>query len=100
MELWNLPAADGIFLPGVSSLNDTADQYPNCDDGSIGSVGLMDNRLNTATVAYYSGITTGSTACFVCDVESEYELNSTITRVCQPNGLWSSRPITCGMFLL
>ena len=27
----------------------------------------MNTRLNTATVAYYTGTTPGSTACFVCD---------------------------------
>ena len=59
----------------------------------------MNTTLNTATVAYYTGTAPGSTACFVCDRSSEYELNSTITRVCQSNGLWSGSPIECGMSL-
>ena len=100
-ELWNLPATGFTFLSDVSLLED-ADQYLSCDDGSIGSVGsvvLNDNRLNTATVAYYNGATPGSTACFVYDRSSGYELNATTTaeRVCQSDGLWSGSPIVCGM---
>ena len=68
-KLWNLPAPGFAFLSDISSLNDAA-QYPSCNVGSVRSVGLMDNRLNTATVAYYNGTTTGSRACFVCDESS------------------------------
>ena len=97
MELWNLPAADATFLSDVSLL-DIA-QYPSCDAGSVGSAVLRDNRLNTATVAYYSGTTPGSTACFVCDESNGYAPNTTTTavRVCQNDVIWSGSPITCGM---
>ena len=97
-DLWDLSAADATFLSDVSLLEDAA-QYLSCDDGSVGSVVLNDNRLNTATVAYYNGATPGSTACFVCDRSSGYELNATTTaeRVCQSDGLWSGSPIVCGM---
>ena len=55
----------------------------------------MNTTLNTATVAYYSGTTTDSTACFVCN--TGYELNTTTNeRVCQRNGLWSENSIVCG----
>ena len=92
-ELWNLPAANATILSDVT-------QYLSCDDSSAESVVLRDTTLNTATVAYYNGTTPGSTACFVCDRSSEYELNSTITeRVCQNDGTWSGSPITCGTFL-
>ena len=94
MLLWDLPAADANFLTDVSS----AAQYPSCDNSSIGSVVLRDNRLNTATVAYYSGTTPGSRACFVCDESSGHVLNTTITeRVCQNDATWSGSPIICGM---
>ena len=94
-ELWNLPATDAIYLSDVSSLNDSAAQYPSCINGSVRSVVLKNTTLNTATVAYYTGTTAGSTACFVCDVG--YELNTTTNeRVCQRNGLWSEKPIICG----
>ena len=97
-ELWNLPAANATFLTDVSLLNDAA-QYPSCDDGSIGSVVLVNTTLNTATVAYYTGTTSGSRACFICD--DGYELSTTITeRFCQGNGLWSGNPTMCGMLLL
>ena len=40
--------------------------------------------FNTATVAYYTGTTPGSRACFVCDEDSGYELNKvTAERNCQ-----------------
>ena len=92
-ELWNLEDTRFAFLPDVGSLED----YPSCDDGSR-SVGLMDNRLNTATVAYYNGTTTGSTACFVCNDVSGHALNTTTNeRVCQSDGTWSGSPIICGM---
>ena len=92
-ELWNLPAGN------ATDLSDAA-RYPSCDAGSVGSVVLENTTLNTATVAYYNGTTSGSRACFVCDNSSEYELNSTITeKVCQSNGLWSGTPIVCGMSL-
>ena len=97
MLLWDLPAADANFLTDVSSLED---QYPSCDNSSIGSVVLRDNRLNTATVAYYTGTTAGSRACFVCDENSGYELNPTINnRVCQPDATWSGISSICGMKL-
>ena len=95
-ELWNLPATDATFLPDVSLLDD-ATQYQSCDGRSVGSVALRNNRLNTATVAYYSGTTPGSRACFVCEESSGYQLNSTITeRVCQNDAAWSGSPIICG----
>ena len=97
MELWNLPAADANFLYNVSLLNDTA-QYPSCDAESFGSAVLKNTTLNTATVAYYTGTTPGSTACFVCDESSGYELNTDINeRVCQSDGTWSRSPTICGM---
>ena len=96
-ELWNLSAAGVTLLPNVSSLGDAAAQYPSCNVGSVGSVVLRDNRLNTATVAYYSGTTPGSRACFVCDESSGHGLNTTITeRVCQNDAAWSGSPIICG----
>ena len=95
MELWDLSAAGVNFLSDVSSLNDSAAQYPSCGDDSIGSAVLVNTTLNTATVAYYTGTTAGSTACFICD--EGYELNTaTNERVCQRNGLWSGNPIVCG----
>ena len=96
-ELWNLPDTRFAFLSDLSSLGDTA-QYPSCDNSSIGSVVLRDNRLNTATVAYYTGTTTGSRACFVCNESSEHALNTTTNeRVCLSDGTWSGSPIICGM---
>ena len=95
-KLWNLPAPGFAFLSDISSLNDAA-QYPSCNVGSVRSVGLMDNRLNTATVAYYNGTTTGSRACFVCDESSGHALNTTTSeRVCLSDGTWSGSPIICG----
>ena len=98
MELWNLPA---IGLRFQTSL-DAAAQYPSCDAGSVGSVVLVNTTLNTVTVAYYTGTTAGSTACFVCDESSEYTPNTTTTaeRVCRSNGSWSGSPIICGMYLM
>ena len=96
MDLWNLPAVDASFLPDVSLLNDAA-QYQKCDNGSVGSAVLMNTRQDTAAVAYYTGTTPGSTACFVCDGSSGYELTAN-ERVCQSNSTWSGSPITCGMF--
>ena len=93
-ELWNPSAANTTFLPDVSLLDD-ATQYPSCDADSVGSVVLVNTTLNTATVAYYTGTTSGSRACFVC--EDGYELSTTTDRFCQRNGLWSGNPITCGM---
>ena len=96
-ELWDLLAAGVTLLTDVSSLNDTATQYPSCDNESVGSVVLEDPILNTATVAYYTGTTTYSSACFVCDVDNGYELNTTTTeRVCQSDGKWSGSPTACG----
>ena len=95
-ELWDLSTVGVNFLPDVSLLHNAA-LYPSCDAGYIGSAVLVITTLNTTTVAYYSGITAGSTACFVCDEESGYELNPTINkRVCQRNGTWSGSPIICG----
>ena len=100
MDLWNLPAAGATFLTGVSLLDDAA-QYLSCDTGSVGSVVLVNTTLNTSTVAYYTGTTPGSTACFVCNNGSEYELNTTIdVRFCQSNGTWSKSAITCGTCIL
>ena len=97
MELWNLPVTDANFLSDVSLLDDAA-QYPSCDDSSVGSVVLRDNRLNTATVAYYNGTTSGSRACLVCDESNGYAPNTTTTaeRVCLPEATWSQNPIVCG----
>ena len=95
MELWDLSATDATFLTDVSLLDDAA-QYPRCDDRSVGSVVLRDNRLNTATVAYYNGTMSGSSACFVCD-ESSGNKTTTADRVCQSDGMWSGSPIVCGM---
>ena len=95
-ELWNLPDTRFAFLSDLSSLGDTA-QYPSCDNSSIGSVVLRDNRLNTATVAYYTGTTTGSRACFACNESSGHALNTTTSeRVCLSDGTWSGSPIICG----
>ena len=98
MELWNLPATGSTFLTDVTLLDDAA-QYPSCDAGSVGSAVLVNTTLNTATVAYYSGTTPGSRACFVCDESSGYRLNSTTTteRVCRSDGSWSGSNIVCGM---
>ena len=97
VDLWNLPAAGATFLPDVSLLNDSA-QYPSCDAAGVGSAVLVNTTLNTATVAYYTGTTPGSSACFVCDDSSGYELNTvTNERVCRSNGTWSGSAIMCGM---
>ena len=98
-ELWNLPAAGVTLLSDVSLLNTSAARYPSCDDRSVGSVVLENTTLKTATVAYYTGTTSGSTACFVCDEGSEYAPNTTTTaeRVCRSNGTWSGNTILCGM---
>ena len=97
VDLWNLPAAGATFLPDVSLLNDSA-QYPSCDAAGVGSVVLRNTTLNIATVAYYTGTTPGSSACFVCDESSGYELNTvTNERVCRSNGTWSGSAIMCGM---
>ena len=95
-ELWDLPAANATLLSDVSLLDDAA-QYSSCDAGSVGSVVLKNTTLNTVTVAYYNGSTSGSRACFVCD--DGYEL-STTERFCKGNGLWSGNPIVCGMLLI
>ena len=97
MELWNLPVIGLTF----QNLLDSAVQYPSCINESVGSVVLKDTTLNTATVAYYTGVTPGSRACFVCDESSGYAPNITITseRVCRSNGSWSGSPIICGMYI-
>ena len=98
VQLWDLSAADSTFLTDVSSLDDAAAQYPICDDSSVGSVVLENTTLNTATVAYYNGTTPGSTACFVCDKSSGYELNAAINeRICQRDATWSGISTMCGM---
>ena len=97
MELWDLPAAEANFLPDVTLLDDAA-QYPSCINGSVGSAVLVNIRLNTATVAYYTGTTPGSRACFVCNNEGGYELTAN-ERICQSNSTWSGSPITCGMLV-
>ena len=97
-ELWNLPVAGATFLPDVSLLNISAAQYPSCGNGSVGSAVLLNTTLKTATVAYYTGTTPGSRACFVCDESSGYELNTTANeKVCQSNGTWSGNSLVCGM---
>ena len=97
-DFWNLSAADATFLPDVSSLNDSAAQYPSCNNDSIGSVVLMDKTLDSTTVAYYTGVTPGSRACFVCSVSSGCEPNTATVaeRACLNDGAWSGSPITCG----
>ena len=94
-ELWNLSYV--AFLPDVSLLNNAAAQYPSCDNNSVGSAVLVNTTLNTATVAYYTGTTPGSSACFVCDESSGYEPNiATTNRLCQRDGTWSGSLILCG----
>ena len=98
MELWNLPGIGLTFLTDISLL-DNVIQYRSCDAGSVGSVALENTRLDTETVAYYTGTTPGSRACFVCDESNGFVPNITTTaeRVCQSNGSWSGSPILCGM---
>ena len=99
MELWNLSTTYTSFLHDVSLL-DAAAHYQSCVIGSAGSAVLKDSRLNTSTVAYYTGITPGSIACFVCDENSGYALNTTTNeRICQSDATWSEGPITCGMYV-
>ena len=99
MELWNLSTTNTTFLHDVNLLDDAA-QYRNCVNGSVGSAALKDSRLSTSTVVYYTGITPGSRACFVCDENSGYELNTTTNeRICQSDATWSEGPITCGMYV-
>ena len=97
MDLWNLPAVDASFLPDVSLLDDAA-QYQKCDNGSVGSAVLMNTRQDRATVAYYTGTTPGSRACFVCDESNGYEPNTNNERVCQSTLTWSGSPIICGTY--
>ena len=73
-DLWNL-LTTGFALLSDNSVLKNAVQYQTCDTGSVGSVLLIDNKLNTATVVYYTGITPRSSACFVCDESSGYELS-------------------------
>ena len=99
MELWNLSTTNTTFLNDVSLLDDAA-QYESCINGSVGSAALKDSRLSTSTVVYYTGTTPGSTACFVCDENRGYELNTTTNeRICQSDATWSEGPITCGMYV-
>ena len=101
-ELWNLPAVDANFLSDVSLLNNSADQYLRCNGDSVGSVVLVNTTLNTATVAYYTGTTSGSRACFICDEDSGYTSSEfdqhpiAPERDCQSDGTWSGSPIICG----
>ena len=98
-KLWDLRADDAKVLSDVSLLNDTAAQYQSCDEGSVGSVVLVNTTLNTVTVAYYNGTTPGSRVCFVCS--DGYELNTiTNERFCEENGLWSGNYIVCGTLQL
>ena len=100
MELWDLSTTNTTFLHDVSLLDDAA-QYESCVTGSVGSVALKDSRLSASTVAYYTGITPGSKACFVCHENSGYELNTTTNeRICQSDATWSEGPITCGMYVI
>ena len=100
MELWDLSTTNATFLNDVSLLDDAA-QYRSCVTESVGSAVLKDSGLSTSTVAYYTGITPGSRACFVCDGSSGYELNTTTNeRVCQSDATWSEGPITCGMYVI
>ena len=100
MELWDLPAAGFTIQTDVSLLDDEATKYPSCDAEGVGSVVLRDIALNTATVAYYTGNSTGSRACFVCDAESGYAPNATINeRDCQTDETWSRSSIVCGMLV-
>ena len=98
MELWNLSTTNTTFLRDVSLVDDAV-QYQSCVIGSAGSAVLKkDSRLGTSPVAYYTGITPGSKACFVCDEDGGYELNTTTNeRICQSDATWSEGPITCGM---
>ena len=66
--------------------------------GRVGSAVLRNTARDTATVAYYTGTTPGSSACFVCDESSGYEPSASINeRVCRSNGTWSGSAIMCGM---
>jgi len=96
MELWDLPVADGFLLTNISLLDDAA-QYPSCNNGNMGSAVLEDATLNTVTVAYYNGITPGSSACFVCDDDSGYALDAPVNvRICQSDATWSRNSMMCG----
>ena len=100
MDLWNLSTTNATFLRDVSLL-DTAAQYQSCVTGNVGSAVLKDTALNMVTVAYYTGTTPGSRACFVCDENSGYALNTTTNeRFCQSDATWSEGPITCGMYVI
>ena len=102
-ELWNLSATDATFLTDFSFLNDAnTAQYPTCNNSSVGSAVLRNTTLNTATVAYYTGTTPGSMACFVCDESSGYAPNvvAATERVCQNDGTWSGSLITCGTYVI
>ena len=101
MELWNLSTTTTTtFLRDVNLLDDAV-QYRNCINGSVGSAVLKHSRLNTSTVVYYTGVTPGSRACFVCDENSGYKLNTTNSeRICQSDATWSEGPMTCGMYVI
>ena len=100
-ELWDLPATGFRFLSDISLLDDEDAEYLTCDDESVGTAVLMDNRLNTATVAYYNGNSSGSRACLVCDEGNGYAPNTTTNeRDCQNDETWSRSPIICGMLQL
>ena len=94
VQLWILSSRS---LTDVRSLNTSTAQYPTCVNDSVGSIALVNTTLNTATVAYYTGITPGSRACLVCDKSSGYAPSIAVTeRVCQSDGTWSGSPIICG----
>ena len=57
-------SAPGVTLLSDVSLLDDSARYPSCDDESVGSAVLKNTTYNTATVAYYTGTTPGSMACF------------------------------------
>ena len=97
MELWNLSTTNTTFLCDVSLLDDAA-QYQSCVHGIVGSVALKDIRLNTSTVAYYTGITPGSRACL--SVMRTVGMTTTNERICQSDATWSESPITCGMYVI
>ena len=100
MDLWDLPATGYAFLPDVTLLQDAAN-YPSCGNTSVGSAAVVNTILNTSTVAYYTGTTFNSRACFVCDEKSGYRSNTNFSeRVCQSDETWSRSPIICGMLVI
>ena len=81
-----------------SRVLDEAARYPSCITGGFGSAVLENTTLNTATVAYLTGTTPGSIACFVCDDDSGYALDTPVNeRICRRDATWSSNSMICGM---